>query len=63
MSNEIPLSQADQQALRSKGIISDSEVALKVGDLIVVENVVTKSRRTIDSSSLILESTRRVLKG
>jgi hypothetical protein len=63
VSNEIPLSQADQQALRSKGIISDSEVALKVGDLIVVENVVTKSRRTIDSSSLILESTRRVLKG
>lgn len=63
MGNEVPLSHNDQQELRGKGVISENEVVFRVGDLLIAENVLTKSRRTIDSSSLILESSRRVLKG
>jgi len=63
MSNETPLSTSDQEELRRQGVINSDEVAFRVGDLIVAENVITKSRRTVDSSSLILESGRRVLKG
>ena len=49
--------------LRKEGVLDDNEIAYYSGDLIIVENVITKSRRVLDkSSSAILES-RRILKG
>lgn len=60
------LTEGDTTRLREKGIISASEVAFLEGDVMIVEDVVTRVRRTIDKdsvASLQLESTRRVLLG
>jgi len=48
---------------RSLGVISSEEVAFRVGDLIVAENVVTKARRVIESSLLESSKNKRILKG
>ncbi len=58
-----PLSNQDIQALRTRGLIGESETAVRSGDLVVAENVITKERRVLDTKGLILEGTRRVLKG
>ena len=52
--------------LRKKGIITDEEIAILEGDILVAKNVVTEARRIIGSSSdLISEGNdnKRVLKG
>ena len=52
--------------LRKKGVITDQEIALLEGDILVAKNVVTEERRIIGSSSdLISEGSdnKRVLKG
>jgi hypothetical protein len=56
------LSSQDIRALRTKGLIGESETAVRSGDLIIAENVITKQRRVLDTQGLILEGTRRVLK-
>ena len=52
-------------AMRASGQITDQEIAIIEGDLIVAKNVVTEARRIIGSvSDVIVESTKRqVLKG
>ena len=63
MSNiEKQLSPNDLKKLRSESIIAENEVALMVGDVIVAENVVTKARRVLKVSGLLLESTRQLLR-
>lgn len=62
------LNENDLTKLREKGIIGQSEVAFFESDVLIVEDVVTRVRRTIDknaitSAGLTLESTRRVLHG
>lgn len=58
-----------QYSLRQSGVISESEIALKVGDLFVAENVLDKTRRHIEVSGAtapaVNESTqqRTLLKG
>ena len=47
--------------LRSRGVILKNEIAYRVGDLIVAENVVTRERRVLES--IVSESAKRVLKG
>tara|TARA_B100000686_G_C16533037_1_gene833361 strand:+ start:615 stop:800 length:186 start_codon:yes stop_codon:yes gene_type:complete len=49
--------------LRQTGVISDNEIVLKVGDLYVAENIVTKERRQVDVHNVLTESSKRVLKG
>jgi hypothetical protein len=51
--------------MRASGQITDQEIAIIEGDLIVAKNVVTEARRIIGSvSDVIVESTKRqVLKG
>jgi len=50
--------------LREANIISENEVAYRNGDLIVAENLQTKSIRVLQGvESLITESNRRILKG
>lgn len=57
------LSIDDIQLLRQKGLITDHEIAVRSGDLVIAVNVVTQERRIIDTQGLLLESTRQVLKG
>tara|TARA_Y100000385_G_C13042116_1_gene615752 strand:+ start:1308 stop:1493 length:186 start_codon:yes stop_codon:yes gene_type:complete len=57
-----PLSDARQQELRANGIIAESEIAIKVGDLHVAQNVVTGIRRVISLSASVTE-TKQVLRG
>ena len=57
------LSEDDVQKLRTAGILKENETALRAGDLIVAENVITKERRTLDISGVLLESSRRLLRG
>tara|TARA_Y100000593_G_C4240576_1_gene301905 strand:+ start:593 stop:784 length:192 start_codon:yes stop_codon:yes gene_type:complete len=63
MSIEKILSDTDIKNLRSQGVLEDCEVAIQVGDIVIAENVLTKSRRVLDSSLVLSESTRKILKG
>tara|TARA_Y100000593_G_C4308338_1_gene336979 strand:+ start:737 stop:922 length:186 start_codon:yes stop_codon:yes gene_type:complete len=60
---EKPVSNNDLEKLRKQGLITQQEVALVAGDVIIAENVVTRERRVLNVGSLLLESNRRVLKG
>tara|TARA_B100000214_G_scaffold373973_1_gene355534 strand:+ start:867 stop:1055 length:189 start_codon:yes stop_codon:yes gene_type:complete len=61
---ENQLSAGEIELLRSSGLINNQEVALRVGDLVVAENIVTRQRRVVaDGNRLLSESNRRVLKG
>tara|TARA_B100000700_G_scaffold247491_2_gene276967 strand:- start:5406 stop:5597 length:192 start_codon:yes stop_codon:yes gene_type:complete len=63
MSIEKILSDSDIKDLRDKGVLQECEVAIQVGDIVVAENVLTKSRRVLDAGSIISESKRKILKG
>ena len=60
--SERPLSNADLDKLRRAGVLQSEEVALLIGDVVVAENVVDKTRRILEVGNLLLESTRRVLR-
>lgn len=60
---EKTVSDVDMQKLRASGKITENEVALLVGDVVVAENVITKERRVIETKGLILESKRTLLRG
>jgi hypothetical protein len=60
---EKQVSESDLDQLRKKGLIELHEVALIVGDVLIAENVLTKERRFLDVGNLLLESTKRILKG
>lgn len=53
------------QELRSTGTISDNEIAILEGDLLLAKNVLTQERRIIGKAKdIITENTKkRVLKG
>lgn len=55
----------NQKLLRENGLMRDNEVAYAAGDLLVVENVVTRERRTLTVATVqpLFENTRRVLRG
>ena len=62
---EKPLSETDLHVLRSTGKITNNEVAISVGDVVVAENVITKERRVLDLNgmNLILEVSKTLLRG
>ena len=60
---EKQLSDLELSDLREKGMLHQNEIAFKVGDLIVAENVITRSRRVLEGAVNENESKRRVLKG
>lgn len=51
------------QSLRAAGIISENEIAFKIGDLYVAENVLTRSRRNISIPDGVLNERKEVLRG
>ena len=51
-------------SLRLQGIISESEIALRVGDIIVAYDVISQKRRKLNiSETSISEGNRTLLKG
>jgi hypothetical protein len=59
------LSSKTQELLREEKIITDSEVAIRIIDRYVAENILTKTRRIIHVPQRLIESThnKRILKG
>ena len=62
LSFDQPLSGDEQRNLRTRGVIQESEVAVRVGDLLVAVNSLPGSRRQIASEGLVAEGRRQVLK-
>ena len=60
---EYSLSNEDLIKLRTAGLLLENEIALRSGDLVIAENVVTKKRRILDTRDLLSEGNKRVLKG
>jgi len=63
--NEMSITNEQIAAMRASGQITDQEIAIFEGDLIVAKNVVTEARRIIGKvGDILVESTKRqVLKG
>ena len=57
------IEQSQINELREKGLLSENEIAFLTGDLVVAENVETRSRRVLGKSQILSESTKRLLKG
>jgi len=62
MSTNEPLDDTQQRDLRNRKIIGESEVAIKIGDLFIAENVLTGERRTITIVEPVTE-TKQILRG
>jgi hypothetical protein len=61
-----PLTDAQITNLRSTGVITDHEIAIVEGDLLVAKNVVSEERRILGKASDIINeniSTKKILKG
>ena len=63
--HEMSITNDQITAMRASGQITDQEIAIVEGDLIVAKNVVTEARRIIGKvGDILVESTKRqVLKG
>ena len=57
-----PVTNNDMEKLRQSGLITEQEVAIIVGDVILAENVLTKERRILNTNTLMLESNRKLLR-
>jgi hypothetical protein len=59
------LTDIEQSTLRQRGVIGKNEVAKRIGDLLIAEDVTTGTRRVIDQTTVLAEVTpsRQVLKG
>ena len=59
------LNDLTQRQLRENKTIGNEEVAIKIGDIFVAENVITKTRRKIEVTLNLTESTNKqtLLKG
>lgn len=56
-----PLSEKDIATLRLKGIISQTEIAFKSGNILIAEDIVTKHRRVVSSAGVMLEANQKIL--
>lgn len=55
------LSNSDLMKLRQQRLLKESETAFKQGNDIVAEDLVTRERRILNVSGLILEANRQIL--
>jgi hypothetical protein len=59
-----PLSTDEQKSLRARGVLQESEVAVRVGDLLVAVDSLSGVRRPISSQDVVVnEGRRQVLRG
>jgi hypothetical protein len=62
--DENVLSNEDIQRLRQQGVITESEIATRQGDLLVAVDVVTQARRIIEAGGVTESvSSKRLLRG
>lgn len=59
---EVALSDTEQRNMRAEGVITEQEVAIQVGDIVVAENVVTRDRRVVRKVVGNVQEGRRILK-
>lgn len=57
------LSDKEQQMLRQKGLLSETEVAMRKGDIIIAVTVLGSNERIIGYSKDVLSESRNILKG
>ena len=57
------LNDQQQFALRSQGILSESEVALKRGDIIIAVSATGGNERIVGYAKDVLKENKRILKG
>lgn len=55
------LSEKDIATLRLKGIITQTEIAFKSGNILIAEDIVTKHRRVVSSAGVMLEANQKIL--
>jgi hypothetical protein len=60
---EKSLSDKDTRLLRERGLLLDDELPFLVGGEVIAENILNKNRRRLDTSGLLLESKRAILRG
>lgn len=61
---QAPLNDDQLAELRRSGLIESSEIAYRMGDMLIAENVLTKQTRILGQAvSIINESKKRLLKG
>ena len=53
------------KTLRDRGLVGKEEVVFTTGDLVVAENVITKNRRVLGGTEILIETNvnKRLLKG
>jgi hypothetical protein len=57
------LSEQQIKDLRDRQIISNQEIAMVVGDLLIAEDVVTRQRRVLEKEQQNITETKRLLQG
>ena len=60
---EKSLSEKDVRTLREQGLLQSDEMAVLVGSEVIAENILSKTRRRLDTSGILLESKRTLLRG
>jgi hypothetical protein len=63
MQVEKSLSEKDVRTLREQGLLQADELAVLVGGEVIAENILSKTRRRLDTSGILLESKRALLRG
>ena len=58
---EIPLQEDEIKSLRKQGLLSEQEIAVRMGDRIVAINVVSNDRRPLGPTAIV--ESKRLLKG
>jgi hypothetical protein len=59
-----PLPNDEQKGLRARGVLQESEVAVRVGDLLIAVDSLSGARRPISSQDIVVnEGRRQVLRG
>lgn len=59
------LAKEEIDILRNHGILNNQEIALRFGDIIIAENVVTRERRVLENADkkILSENLKKLLKG
>ena len=61
---ETTLPSEEIRRLRNEGVLSESEIAVVAGDLLIAVDVVSQSRRVIQDESIVeSKGSKRLLKG
>ncbi len=58
---ERQLPEKDINTLKQRGLLRESEIAFKEGSVIIAEDLLTKTRRIVNTVGLVLEANKQVL--